>query len=563
MPVSTLSAERLRTLLPIPLSDVALDDLLFSSKAELDERAGDELHMAATPDRLDLLTEGGLALYLAGATEAATGLLRPVEQPGGRELSVVVDDSVVPLRPYLGAMAVRAPTSDGLDEGTLAEAVRFQELLHATLGRNRRAASLGIYPLERLTPPVRYSLEPLDQVRFVPLDGEEEVTARRFYAEHPMAAEYGAFGRADDRCLTLADAQGSVLSLPPVLNSRAAGEARPGDRELLLESTGQNERAVREALGLLEVVFVAEGWAVTPVPVVGPGTARSDGRGIFATRHVDLPSAVLREISGESHSAGEVERRLAMARLSGRPHSGGWRVEVPPWRPDLMTSVDLAEDVVLSGGLRPEQGLLLPSATRGRRRPESRFRQQVRKLLLGFGLAQPYTPLLVGESVVARAGGSAPIRLHNPVSAEFSFLRDRLLLSHLEVLGRNTRHAYPQRFAEVGPVVVRTEGAESGGETRYHAGAMLAGEGIGFADGAALVDYLLRSWDVSSVREPAELPATIPGRAARARVAGETVAEVGEIHPGVLAAIGVPVPAAWAELDLTALWTLVRRHETH
>jgi len=563
VPTAVLSAERLRALLPVPISDSALDDLLFASKAELEERTGDELHLSVTPDRLDLLTEGGLALCLGGASEGATGLLQPAERPGAGDLTAEVDPAVVPLRPYFAAMVVRAPGPEGLDEGTLAEAVRFQELLHATVGRDRRLASLGIYPLERLTPPVRYSLEPMDHVRFVPLDREEEVTADRFYAEHPMAAQYGSFGRAGDRCLTLADSHGSVLSLPPVLNSRAAGEARAGDRELLLESTGQAERAVREALGLLQVVFVARGWSVTPVPVRGPDGARSDGRGLFSPRSVDLQSAVLRAISGEALSSGDVEHRLAMSRLSGRPHAGGWRVAVPPWRPDLMTGVDVAEDVVLIGGVRPEQGLLLPSATRGRRRPETRFRNRARRLLLGYGLAQPYTPLLLGEAVVTLARSSSAVRLHNPVSSEFSYLRDRLLLSHLEVLGRNTRHGYPQRFAEVGPVVLRADAAESGAETRYHAAAMLAGEGTGFADGAALVDYLLRSWDMSSVREPAELPATIPGRGARVRVAGETVAEVGELDPAVLTALGVPVPATWAELDLSALWVLARRHETH
>jgi phenylalanyl-tRNA synthetase beta chain len=562
MPVATLSAERVRALVPLPLSDPELEDLLFLSKAELEEKVGDELHLSVTPDRLDLLTEAGLSLYLGGATETATGLLRPPEHSGLQGLSVEVDASVVPLRPYIAAVAVRAPTAEGLDEGTLQEAIRFQELLHATVGRGRRAASLGVYPLERLTPPIRYRLEALDEVRFVPLGGTEEVPAARFFADHAMAAQYGLLGRAVDRCLTLRDSRGAVLSLPPVLNSRSVGEARPGDRDLLLESTGQSERAVREALGLLQVIFVARGWSVTAVPVAGPGAAHSDGRGVYQARSVDLASATLREIAGDAIPAATVERRLAMARLSPRPRSGGWHVEVPPWRPDIMTGVDLTEDIVLIGGVRPEQGLLLPSPTRGRRRPESRFRQQVRRLLLGFGLAQPYTPLLVSDTTLVRVPSASAVRIHNPVSAEFAFLRDRLLLSHLEVLGRNTRHPYPQRFAEVAPVVVRAERAEAGAETRYHAGAVLAGEGVGFADAAALVDYLLRTWDVSSVREPADLPATILGRGARVRVAGEAVAELGELQPEVLAGLGVPVPAVWAELDLTSLWPLVRRHET-
>jgi phenylalanyl-tRNA synthetase beta subunit len=136
------------------------------------------------------------------------------------------------------------------------------------------------------------------------------------------------------------------------------------------------------------------------------------------------------------------------------------------------------------------------------------------------------------------------------------------LLSHLDVLARNTRHGYPQRFGEVAPVVVALAGSETGGESRYHAGIIVASDSAGFAEAAAIADYLLRTVDVTGVREPAEIPGITAGRAARTRVAGETVAEVGEVAPQVLSEIGVPVPVAWAEVDLTALWPLVARHGT-
>ncbi|MCI4365905.1 MAG: hypothetical protein L3K10_07620 [Thermoplasmata archaeon] len=563
MPVSTLSAERLRSLLTLPLSDLALDDLLFASKAEIETREGDALTLSVTPDRLDLLSEGGLSFYLAGATDAATGLPRLHEVPNPPSRTLSVDASVVPLRPYISAVVVNAPAGGtGLDDGTLAESIRFQELLHATIGRDRRAASLGIYPVERLEFPLRYASEPLSEVRFVPLDGSEEVGAEQFFADHPMAARYSALGRSDGHCLTLRDGNGIVLSLPPILNGRTAGEARLGDRSLLVGATGTRERAVQELVGLLLAVFAARGWSVAPVAVVSPGGSRSAGNGVYQPRSVLLPSAVLRGITGEPLAPAEIERRLGRARLAPRPHSGGWMVEVPPWRPDLLTPVDLAEDVVLIAGVRPQDGILLPSRTRGRRLAETRFRRRMRSTLTGLGFAEPHTPLLVSAETLERAGDSGALRLRNPVSAEFSVLRDRMLLSHLDVLRRNTRHGYPQRFAEVGPVIVRSDQAESGGETRYHAGLVIASETAGFADVASLVDYLLRSVDVVAVREPIERTALIPGRAARARVAGESIAELGEIQPRILVELGVPVPAAWAEVDLTGLWTLLGRHDS-
>ena len=283
---------------------------------------------------------------------------------------------------------------------------------------------------------------------------------------------------------------------------------------------------------------------------------------MFAPRAVDLPAETLRALSGTAYPPGEVERRLGRVRLRAHPHAGGWRVDVPPWRPDLLTAVDLAEDVILAEAVAPAEGIVPPSLTRGRRRPETVFRRRIATTLLGLGLAAPYTSMLVSESTVRRIRGAAPIRLANPPSAEFAYVRDRLLLSHIEVLGHNTRHGYPQTFGEVAPVVVPAPTAETGAETRYRAGVIIARENAGFADAAALLDYLLRTVDIVSVREPIPLPGTIPGRAARVRVAGEVVGEVGEVDPEVLASIGVPVPVAWAELDLTGLFPLLGRRDT-
>jgi phenylalanyl-tRNA synthetase beta chain len=562
LPQSVLRRDRVTGLLPQPISPAALEDILSVSKAELEAQDADTLTVSVTPDRLDLLSEGGLALYVEGATDHAKGIVRPriVEGPSTAP-SFEVDPSVHALRPAIAGVLVTAPTDAGLDEGTLAEAVRFQELLHATLGRDRRAASLGIYPYERLVPPFRYALESLSGVRFVPLDASEEVSGEEFFRGHPMATKYGVLGRVENACLTIRDSKGTVLSLPPILNGRTGGEARVGDRVLLLESTGLRERTVREALGLLLVVFVSRGWSVAPVPLRTEGGTSSDGRDVFASRSVDLPANTLHSLSGTVYAPGEVERRLGRIRLTAHAHSGGWKVDVPAWRPDLLTGVDLVEEVILAQVIQPEEGIVPAGLTRGRRRRESVFRRRIATALLGLGLAAPYTSLLVSENAVQRVPSAAPIRLANPPSSEFAYVRDRLLLSHLEVLSRNTRHRYPQTFGEVAPVIVPLPAAEAGGETRYHAGMMLARETAGFADAAALLDYLLRTLDIGAVREPAELPGMTPGRAARVRVAGETVGEVGEVHPGVLTGIGVPVPVAWAELDLTQLFPLLGRRE--
>jgi phenylalanyl-tRNA synthetase beta chain len=561
VPQSTLSANRVLELLRPKPSRSELEGLLWQSKAELSDWQEDDLVIEVTPDRLDLLSEGGLAAFLEGLLGTRRGpipLTTATAPPS--ETSARVEESVRPLRPFLSGAILSAPSGVSLDAGLLAEAIRFQEILHATIGFDRRAASLGIYPIERLTPPFRYALEPLPAVRFVPLDQTEEISASRFFAEHPMAVRYGPLARVGEQCLTLRDARGRVLSVPPVLNSRDAGEVRIGDRALFLESTGTREGRVEESVGLLLLPFVARGWSAQPLRVDYPDRPDS-GRSVTTARRLLLLAKTLEEIVGSSLAPEKVAECLGTARLGAVRAPEGWWVDVPPWRPDLQSSVDLAEEVLVARGIGPKDGLLPPSVTRGRRLPETHFRSRVRALLLGLGFAELRTTVLVPDRLAALLDRSGAIALLNPVSELFGRLRDSLQISLLGSLERNLRTGYPQRISDVGPIVVPDSREASGGSTHVHAGIAVASERAGFADAAAVVDYVLSAFGARGVREPATLPGTIPGRAARLRVAGEPVAEMGEIAPAVLAALHLPVPVVWSEIDLTVLWPLVRASE--
>lgn len=557
MPQSILSLARINSLLRSHLTAERLEEVLFDSKAELEGHAGDQMTVTVTPDRIDLLSESGLALHLQGALGEAKGLppLHPAP-PEGDPTEIRVDPSVSPLRPYIAGILVRPPAG-GTDAATLAEAIRFQEIIHATIGRDRRSASLGVYAANRLEFPLRYALEPVEGVAFEPLGGGGAVSATRFFEEHAMAAKYGSLGRAGDRVLILRDNRDEILSLPPVLNGNGAGAARPGDGPLLLESTGTLERPVRESLGLLWLVFAARGYRTSPTTVVRAGR-REGGESAIATRRVPLPSRTLAGILGTSLPASDVEHWAARARLGAHPTAGGWEVEAPAWRPDLLGPVDVAEEILLARGLREVEAVIPPSATRGRRLSAARFRHCMGEVLLGAGFVPLFTTTLVSEAAVERLERTGEsVRLANPPSAEYGYLRSALQVALVESLRRNTRHGYPQSLSEIGPVVRPDPSDETGARTSVHAGFVIARDRVGFADAAALVDYLLRTIDVLGIRESATVPGTIPGRAARLRVAGETVAEMGEIHPRVLEAIKVPVAVVWGEVDLSALAPLL------
>lgn len=556
MPQATLSAARLlEGLEPTPAPEEVRTQLELS-KVEVERWNGDALTLSCTPDRLDLLCETGLRAYLDGATGRALGMpvLHDHSLPPGEFLEASA--RVAPLRAEVAALLLHAPPGVALDEGLLAEAVRLQELLHATLGGSRRLASLGMYPGGALRFPLRYDREPMAGLEFTPLGASAPVAVDRFYAEHPMAQQYGALGREGNECLTLRDGSGAVLSLPPVLNSSAVGEIRAGDRRLLLESTGTARPRVEESLALLAMPFLLRGWSAGPVRVKAADGVRA-GETLLAPRHLELPAALIERVSGLRLDPLEVEQLLGRARLAHRRAGEDFLVAASPWRNDLMAPVDLVEELLLFRGYRDEEARSPPSGTVGRRQPRMRWRQRAAERLLGLGFVPVVNTVLGPEELVQALGRGTAIELSNPVSREFARARDSLELSLLGSLQRNRRHGYPQRISELGAILRREPEAESGARTELHLGFVIAGDGAGLSDAAATVDYLLRRDGVSGVREPAQLPGTVPGRAARLRLAGVALAEMGEIHPEVLEALGIPVPVAWGELDLDALYPLL------
>lgn len=565
MPSATLSRPLLDRLLKRTLTNEELERLLFRTKVELGEAQADTLALEVTPDRLDLLSESGLALCLEGLLGLGEGCpyvpeRKPQAHPSGSgedhlPLEAIVDPSVSPLRRELRMAVARAPPGASLDAEMLHELVRFQELLHATIGADRQRASLGLYPLSQVHPPFTYAMEGLDGIRFTPLpDGEappSEMGGLDFFSKHPMAAKYGSLGRARGLALTLRDGRGQVLSLPPILNAAKFGEVRPGETAVLLESTGTLEVSVTQLVGYLLLPFVARGWRISPVPIhrrgrLGPGTE------VISTRTIAVSSRQISEVLGSLPSRNDVRKALLASRLAVEEARGGWKANVPPWRPDLLGPVDLAEEVVLAVGLESLQPVSTTPETPGSRLPSTRLHARFREVLVGMGYQEAHTPVFLSRTLAETlTRKDSCLALSNPVSQEFAMLRPTLLPGLVEALGRNTQGRYPQRLFELAEVVVRDPTLESGTRTDTHLALVDAGEGAGFATAAAVAERLARVTGILPVREAAEAPGAIPGRVGVLQFAGEEIALMGEVHPQVLTRLGIHEPVSWVEVDLS------------
>jgi phenylalanyl-tRNA synthetase beta chain len=553
---TSLNARRLFGLLGRELSEEELSEALFRSKVEFHGRRGDELDIEVTPDRLDLLDEGGLAWTLQGILGLAEDL--PYSGPQAAPEGAVghANPSVNPLRPALALAVVEAPEGQAVETDLLEEVVRYQEILHASLGRDRRVASLGLYRWTEIRPPVRYALEPIDQVRFQPLGTTQEIGAREFYATHPMARTYGELGRQGDLVLTLRDARDCVLSLPPVLNAVPLGEVRPGDRHILIESTGTRAPRVREAVGLMLLPFVSRGWSVRGLPVHREGHIEDPGPSI-SCRAFPVSARLVQDILGIKLSGPDLEKALRRARLHPDREGSQCIVQVPPWRPDILSSVDLVEEVAISHGYSQITARPAPGGSRGSRLPSSKYYRRLGEAAIGLGYQEVRTPMLLSAEAAERFGlPSEILRLQNPISREASTVRSTLRASLVAALAGMTGQPYPQKIFEIGYVATPDPRTESGTRCETHLALVEAGSGAGFARSCAVMEQILRIVGIVTTREPTESPGTLEGRLARFRFAGETLALAGEVHPSVLEDLGLLEPVSFAELSLSLVWTL-------
>ena len=396
--------------------------------------------------------------------------------------------------------------------------------------------------------------------------------------------------------LVIADAAGPV-ALAGVMGGRRS-EVGAHTRRLLLESA----------------TFAPEAVAVTARRLGLPSEAAARfARGVdpgLARRAADRAALLLAAVAQARVHAGTIERgpgvparsvslrgraaravlgiRLStsacgdhLARLGFDVAADGadrLRVQIPGWRPDVAIEVDLIEEVARSYGYDRLPAVLPPGE------PGSPFPDPTRaaaalgrEVCLGAGCSEvlPYSFHATSLWERLRLPAGHPWRqaaaIANPMHEQQAVLRTVLLAGLLQSLEANARQRRPDAAVfEVGRVFRPPTPAARPAEP-LHLG--LAGYGAlspgGFGHPPQPCDFLgfkgvceeildrfgLRA--CTFVPAGAALAPCHPGRAAEIRLTVQgserIVGFVGELHPEVCRAFGLPEPAAAAELDLTAL----------
>ena len=214
------------------------------------------------------------------------------------------------------------------------------------------------------------------------------------------------------------------------------------------------------------------------------------------------------------------------------------------------------EDVMIGRGLAAFKPERPHDFTIGRLRPITLFSRHVKELMSGLGFQEMiFNYLGSGKNFVdkMRGDGSRIIRISNPMTENFEYVRDSVIASLMESEEASGHAAYPHRIFEIGKVAYRDEEDNYRSLTRQYLGFLHADRDVSFNTAAAQIQtlfyYLGRDYDV----EESDDPRFIPGRAASILYNGKHIGVFGELHPELLENWGVTMPCTAAEMDLEYL----------
>jgi phenylalanyl-tRNA synthetase beta chain len=503
-------------------------------------------------DRPDLFDVVGLSRALKGYLELEQGMPDFTCEEG--DIEVQVEPSVLEVRPYIVCAEAEIPP---LDHTTLRELMKLQENLHWGVGRDRKLASIGIYDLDTLTPPIIYkSVEPRG-FKFHPLAVPDvEMTPAEILKDHPKGQAYAHLLESFPRYPLLMDSNGLTLSMPPIINSDET-KCRIGTSRLFIDVTGTAEHAPLDSLNILVCAVHELGGKIKNVKINYPDHQLQTPD--LTPRQIEVSFADARQWLGLDFSREEFSHCLQKMRLDVRlqDKSQGndkYLVDYPVYRSDIRHEVDIFEDVLVGYGVERVPMKLVPGMTVGHERPEERIANRVRNIMTGLGFTEIMSLNLQSEeSHFTKLGmepGDSYVRVENPKTVNQRVLRSHLLTGVMETFEKNRKKIVPQRIFEIGAVTFLDPQAETGVNEYRHLAFGIIGPGTGYAEGRAVLDSVLRELGLSGQYRPLEHPSFIEGRCAEVTVDNHLWARLGEIHPRVLNNFSLAYPVLYCELRL-------------
>ena len=377
MPVIDIPLAKINKLLGKDLTVDEIEEYSLQLGTKIDDKREDSIKIEYDPNRPDFCSIPGFARALKGIIGLEKGLSKYKLKDSG--IKVVVEKSVTKVRPIIKCAVVRGVS---LDADDIADLMNTQETLHWVIGRDRKKVSIGIHDMRDLKGPYRYLGIKANTQAFVPLGEEVEMTPQQICSNHQKGKKYAHLVNPKGIVPFLVDSNDGVLSFPPIING-VLTLVTEKTKDIFIDATGTDERAVTDALEILTSSFAENGYQVETVTVeLANNTTIITPT--FAVQTKKLRSNYVKEILGLDLSIEEIRKYLLKARYGIDKSAKDAKVipvQVPSYRVDVLHEVDLVEDIAITYGYHLMDPEIDDIVFYGQQHPVFRMQNKCRELL--------------------------------------------------------------------------------------------------------------------------------------------------------------------------------------
>lgn len=500
-----------------------------------------EIEIEIFPNRPDLIPLQGYVRSFKSFLGKKQEIKYTLKKPE-KEFTVTIDPSVKEVRPYTACAIVK---NLQFDNEKIKEIVELQEKLHLTVGRNRKKVAIGIYPLEKITLPITYEARSPDQIKFIPLESDREMTGTQILNRHPKGKDYAHLLDGHAKYPLFVDAQKKILSMPPIINSHETGKITEKTKDVFVECSGSNMETLKKTLNII-VTTLAEMNGKVYQMNLSYGKEKKVTPDLTPEKIKVIPENV-NKLLGLNLKEAEMEKLLEKMGITYKNKTA----TVPAWRTDILHEVDIIEDVAIAYGydkLTPE----IPNiATVGEESKIEQTKAKLTEMLIGLGLTEITTFHLIKQQEAARMKHEEKIELKDS-KTEYKLLRPNLLTPALRIMTENKDHDYPQEIFEIGTTFTKDETSETGVKESEHLCVVLSP--ANFTKAKQILEYITSQLDTTYSLSELNHPHLIEGRCAQVKINGTEAGFLGEVHPQTLRDWTIKMPISVLEISLDSFF---------
>jgi phenylalanyl-tRNA synthetase beta chain len=551
----------------------ALEEILPWAKAELDEKPDmslpeDErvvkIELNDT-NRPDLWSTNGVArqlrIHQGGKTADYEKFLSTKDKILDCENRIViVDESVKEVRPYMVAFMIAGKP---IDDAMLKDIIQTQEKLAWNFGRKRKSLSMGVYRIDQIKFPVKYHGVDPDKTSFVPLQCEEPMTCRQILTDHPKGKDFGWILKDAPKFPLLQDATGEIMSMAPIINSATLGAVQVGDKDLMVELTGDTIENLMLAANIVACDFADAGYEIKPIVCKHPydtGFGKDIVVPFYFQPSTKAKLSSINKLLGSNFDEKTVidalERMGSKVEATKEGDDVVFTLYPAPYRNDFLHEVDIIEDVMIGMDLSAFEPESPNDFTIGRLLPVTIFGRKAKTIMVGLGYQEMIFNYVGSKKDYVEKMNfdeSKVIEIANPMSENYQFIRPQVMSSLLRAESGSANAMYPHKIFEIGKVAYLDETENTGTTTKTHLGFLTAASNANFNEAASEVSSLLYFLDHNYEVKESNDSRFIPGRQAVILVKGKEVGVFGELHPQILENWNISTPCVAGEIDLEEL----------